>query len=38
MTSVYIDLDFYWASVGIICISLAGFWGFKRLKSLITGR
>lgn len=33
-----LDLEFYWAAVACICVSLGGFWGFKRVKALISGR
>lgn len=34
----YLDLEAYWFAVGTICVSLAGFWGLKRVKALLSGR
>lgn len=32
------DFSGYWEIYGILLIAMAGFWGFKRFKALISGR
>lgn len=36
--SVYLDLEAYWFAVGCVATTMAAFWGFKRVKALISGR
>jgi len=36
--NITLDLDFYWFAVGSIAVVLAGVWGFRRLKSLLSSR
>jgi hypothetical protein len=31
---IALDLEAYWFAVGVILISLAGFWAFRRIKGL----
>lgn len=35
---VYLDLEAYWYAVGVVATSLGGFWAFKRIKALLSGR
>lgn len=32
--TVILDLEAYWYAVGVVATALAGFWGFRRIKSL----
>jgi len=35
---IVLDLDAYWFAVACIAATLGGFWSFKRVKALVSGR